>query len=90
MADIKILNIGGTDYDLKDATARSDISDIQQDLTDLSDVVDTKIDATAIAGFKNILFAGSEPSDSIGSDGDICMVVPGYISAGVIDVNPLG
>lgn len=47
MADIKNITIDGTTYDLKDAKAREDVSDLKEDIDDLGfSVVNGKLCVT--------------------------------------------
>ena len=60
MADLSKLRLGGTDYTLKDATAREDISSLDERISALEDLPWVTY------------FTGSTvPSNSLGNDGDI-------------------
>ena len=60
MADLSKLRIAGTTYDLKDATARSDISSL-----------DERIEALEDLPWVTYFTGSTVPSNSLGNDGDI-------------------
>ena len=70
MGDISKLNVGGTLYDIKDAKARTDVSDLKEDITEVS---------TQIVGI-NIFDSSEVEEKSINSSGVIASATGFYLS----------